>query len=42
VDRDLFAAAVTEALEGHPNIEIRREELTEIPPKAPSSSPAAR
>jgi methylenetetrahydrofolate--tRNA-(uracil-5-)-methyltransferase len=34
VDRDGFAAAVTAALEGHPLIEIRREELTGLPPAA--------
>ncbi len=28
VDRDLYAAAVTEAIEGHPNIEVVREEFT--------------
>ena len=32
VDRDGFAAAVTAALEGHPLIEIRREELGGVPP----------
>jgi methylenetetrahydrofolate--tRNA-(uracil-5-)-methyltransferase len=32
VDRDGFAAAVTTALEGHPLIEIRREELDGLPP----------
>ncbi len=31
VDREGFSAAVTEALEQHPNIEIIREEVTEIP-----------
>jgi folate-dependent tRNA-U54 methylase TrmFO/GidA len=31
MDRDLFAAAVTEALESHPNITILREEITELP-----------
>lgn len=32
VDRDGFAAAVSEALEQHPNIEIRREEIAGLPP----------
>ena len=32
VDRDGFAAAVTGALEGHPLIEIIREEVTGMPP----------
>lgn len=31
VDRDFFAQSVTEALENHPNIEIYREEVQEIP-----------
>ncbi len=31
VDREGFAAMVTEHLERHPNIEIRREEVAEIP-----------
>jgi methylenetetrahydrofolate--tRNA-(uracil-5-)-methyltransferase len=31
VDRDRFAAAVTAALERHPLIQLRREELSEIP-----------
>ncbi|MCG6962917.1 MAG: methylenetetrahydrofolate--tRNA-(uracil(54)-C(5))-methyltransferase (FADH(2)-oxidizing) TrmFO [Acidobacteria bacterium] len=31
VDRDRFAAAVTEAVGGHPNITLERRELTEIP-----------
>lgn len=31
VDREGFARAVTEALETHPLIEVRREEVTEIP-----------
>ncbi len=33
VDRDGFAAAVTAALESHPLIEIRREELNGVPPE---------
>nr|WP_123809255.1 FADH(2)-oxidizing methylenetetrahydrofolate--tRNA-(uracil(54)-C(5))-methyltransferase TrmFO [Kyrpidia tusciae] len=32
VDRERFSAAVTERLEAHPFIEIRREEVTELPP----------
>jgi methylenetetrahydrofolate--tRNA-(uracil-5-)-methyltransferase len=35
VDRDLFAQAVTEAVEGEPLIEIVREEVTEIPGQGP-------
>ena len=31
VDRDMFAEAVTKAIEGHPNITVIREEMTEIP-----------
>ncbi len=31
VDRELFAAKVTAAIEGHPRIELRREEVTKIP-----------
>lgn len=31
VDRDQFAQGVTRALEGHPNIRIIREEVTDIP-----------
>lgn len=31
VDRDAFAALVTRAVEGHPRIEVRREEVTDIP-----------
>jgi len=31
VDRDQFAQKITQALEGHPNIRILREETTEIP-----------
>lgn len=32
MDRELFAKAVTEALEAHPNITIRHEEVTTLPP----------
>jgi methylenetetrahydrofolate--tRNA-(uracil-5-)-methyltransferase len=32
VDRDGFSAAVTARLEAHPRIEIRREEVTTLPP----------
>jgi methylenetetrahydrofolate--tRNA-(uracil-5-)-methyltransferase len=31
MDRDLFAAAVTEALENHPNISFDRGEITQLP-----------
>ncbi|NPA26737.1 MAG: methylenetetrahydrofolate--tRNA-(uracil(54)-C(5))-methyltransferase (FADH(2)-oxidizing) TrmFO [Chloroflexi bacterium] len=31
VDRNVFAQKVTEALESHPNIEVVREEVTDIP-----------
>ncbi|HEV2853023.1 MAG TPA: methylenetetrahydrofolate--tRNA-(uracil(54)-C(5))-methyltransferase (FADH(2)-oxidizing) TrmFO [Thermoanaerobaculia bacterium] len=31
LDRDRFAALVTEAIAGHPRIELRREEVMEIP-----------
>ena len=31
VDRDAFAALVTERVEGHPRIELRRQEVTSIP-----------
>lgn len=31
VDRDVFAAAVTEKLEAHPNVRIERREVTELP-----------
>ena len=34
VDREVFARAITRALEGHPNIRITREEVTEIPSDA--------
>ena len=34
VDRELFAAKITQELEGHPNIRILREEITEIPSEA--------
>src|SRR5690606_38349913 len=46
VDRELFAQLVTDALGEHPNIEIRREELTTLPdaptiiPTVPLTSPA--
>ncbi|GAB4482533.1 MAG: methylenetetrahydrofolate--tRNA-(uracil(54)-C(5)) -methyltransferase (FADH(2)-oxidizing) TrmFO [Thermodesulfovibrionales bacterium] len=32
VDRDRFAACITESIEGHPKISIVREEVAEIPP----------
>lgn len=34
VDRDGFAAAVTEALVGHPHVTLVREEVTGLPPEA--------
>ncbi|MCU1325178.1 MAG: gid protein [Bryobacterales bacterium] len=36
VDRVRFAEVVTDALEGHPNIEIRREEVLAIDPAQPT------
>ena len=30
VDREAFSRVVTEAIEGHPNIEVRREEVTDL------------
>lgn len=36
VDRDLFARAVTEAIGKHPLIELRREEVTELPDREPT------
>ena len=35
VDRDLFSAEITRALEDHPNITIRREEVEDIPAEGP-------
>lgn len=35
VDRDLFAQEITQALEGHPNITLKREEVTRIPEGGP-------
>ena len=32
VDRDVFAAAVTERISAHPNITVAREEIAEVPP----------
>ncbi len=32
VDRKLFSAEITHAIEAHPQIEIRREEVTAVPP----------
>jgi len=34
VDREGFAAAVTAALEAHPHIDVRREEIAGLPPEA--------
>ena len=31
VDREIFSAAITKALEGHPNIDIQRREVAAIP-----------
>ena len=33
VDREAFAAAITEQLRNHPNITVKEEEVTEIPPE---------
>ena len=35
VDRERFALSVTEALEGHPLVTVRREELLEVPAAGP-------
>ena len=35
VDRERFAAAVTEKIASHPNIELRREEVQQIPARGP-------
>lgn len=35
VDRERFAAAVTEKISAHPNIELRREEMQQIPAHSP-------
>ncbi len=35
VDRDHFSAEITQALENHPNITIKREEIKEIPTNGP-------
>lgn len=35
VDRDLFGAAVTAALEAHPRVELRREEVLTVPDARP-------
>src|SRR5579859_1356938 len=39
VDRDRFAESVTQAIEQHPLIELRREEFSEIPASINSPSP---
>ena len=39
VDRELFASRITEIMEKHPLIEIKRQEVLEIPPPSPSGSP---
>ena len=33
VDREVFAAEVTAAIEGHPRIQVRREEVAALPPE---------
>ena len=38
VDRDVFSAEITSSLASMPHVEIRREEVTRIPPMASSSS----
>jgi len=35
VDREVFASYVTEKLQSHPNVEVIREEVREIPPERP-------
>ena len=42
VDREHFAAKVTETISSHPHIELVREEVTAIPDEGPSSLQAAR
>ena len=42
VDREVFARAITQALEGHPNIRIIREEVTRSHPMASRSLPPVR
>ena len=37
VDRDVFSAAVTEMVEKHPNITVRREEVTALDESAPGA-----
>ncbi len=39
VDRDVFSTAVTEMVENHPNITVRREEVTALDEAHPCSSP---
>lgn len=39
VNRDLFATRITEIMEAHPLIEIKRQEVMEIPPQTSLSSP---
>ena len=41
VDRERFAASVTDAIEQHPLIELRREEFSEIPASVNPPSPQA-
>lgn len=35
VDRDLFSREITQAINQHPNITVKREEVTDIPPDRP-------
>ncbi|MCP4342345.1 MAG: methylenetetrahydrofolate--tRNA-(uracil(54)-C(5))-methyltransferase (FADH(2)-oxidizing) TrmFO [Desulfobulbaceae bacterium] len=39
VDREIFATRITEIMEAHPLIEIKRQEVMEIPPPTSLSSP---
>ena len=42
VDREAFAAEVTRAIAGHPNIEMVRERVDALPDSVRRSSPPAR
>ena len=42
VDREAFSQAVTAAIEGHPNIEVRREEVTDLALPSASQSTGVR
>lgn len=39
VDREIFSARITEIMEAHPLIEIKRQEISEIPEPTPEGSP---